>query len=165
MSTLNFTRADLLRYTATMNQMRNAVYHLVRRMVAQGVPNIDERLQAMGRRIAAEYARAWAPEARTFEKFIKDAYFGVIRSKVKVEVDAPSNTVKVTDKNCPHCKYPYDDVASVAGCNVVLGFMEGYTHEINAQGKISFELKALGVSESRTRGDATCTHLYRLEGR
>ncbi|HMF34186.1 MAG TPA: hypothetical protein VKK79_22365 [Candidatus Lokiarchaeia archaeon] len=164
MSTSNYTRADLLRYTAAMNQMRNAVYHLVRRMAARKVSNIEERLQAMGQRAGIDYAKIWSPETRNFEKFVKEVYYGVLRSKVKVDVDAPSNTVKITDKNCPHCKYPYNDV-SIAGCNVVLGFMEAYTREMQAAGKISFALKALGVSESKTLGNQECIHLYRLEGK
>ncbi len=163
MSTANFTRPDLLRYTATMNQMRNAVYHLVRRMVAKNVQNIDDRLQAMGRRIAVDFARAWAPETRTFEKFIKETYFGVLRSKVKVDVDVPSKTLKVTDDKCPHCRYRYEDI-STAGCNVVAGFMEAYTHELKLAGKINFELKTLGVAESKMRGDENCVHIYRVEG-
>ncbi len=163
MSTTNFTRADLLRYTATMNQMRNMVYHLVRRMVAKNVQNVDDRLQAMGRRIAVDFARAWVPETQTFEKFIKETYFGVLRSKVKLDMDTPSRTLKVTDEKCPHCKYRYEDV-STAGCNVVVGFMEAYTHELKLTGKINFELKSLGVAESKMRGDTNCVHLYRVEG-
>ncbi len=163
MSTANFTRADLLRYTATMNQMRNMVYHLVRRIAAKNIQNVDDRLQAMGRRIAVDFARAWTPETRTFEKFIKETYFGVLRSKVKLEMDAPSKTLKVTDEKCPHCKYRYEDVTT-AGCNVVAGFMESYTHELKMAGKINFELKTLGVAESKMRGDENCVHIYRVEG-
>jgi hypothetical protein len=133
-------------------------------MAAQKVPNIEERLQGMGQRIGADYAKVWSPETKNFEKFVKEVYFGVLHSKVKIDIDAPSNTVKVTDKNCPHCKYPYDDV-NVAGCNVVLGFMEAYTREMRAAGKISFTLTALGVSETRTRSDEECVHLYKLEGK
>ena len=163
MSTANFTRADLLRYTATMNQMRNAVYHLVRRMTAKNIQNMDDKLQAMGRRIAVDFARAWAPETHIFEKFVKETYFGVLRSKVKIEIDAPTKTIKVTDEKCPHCKYRYEDI-TVAGCNIVTGFMEAYTHELKVAGKINFELKTLGVAESRMYGDEKCVHMYRLEG-
>jgi len=163
MSTTNFTRTDLLRYTATMNQMRNAVYHLVRRMATKNVLNIEDRLQAMGRRIAIDYARAWMPETRDFEKFVKETYFGVLRSKVKLEIDAPTKTVKVTDDKCPHCMHRYEDI-SMPGCNVVVGFMETYTHELKVAGKLNFELKSLGVTKSKTRGDEVCEHLYRVEG-
>jgi predicted hydrocarbon binding protein len=163
MSTANYTRADLLRYTATMNHLRTGIYHLVRRMKVKNISNIEERLQAMGRRIGVDFARTWAPETKTFDKFIKEAYFGVLRSKVKLDVDLPAKTVKVTDDKCPHCKYQFEDI-SFAGCNVVVGFMEAYTHELKQAGKINFELKSLSVTESKTRGNENCVHMYRVEG-
>ena len=50
----NYTRGELANKTATMNQMRNNLYHFLRYMMSKGFSNqqIQQRLERMGKNIA-----------------------------------------------------------------------------------------------------------------
>ena len=47
---MNYTRKELVRSEATMNQMRNAIYHLERFMKNNGITEIKERFRRMGKK-------------------------------------------------------------------------------------------------------------------
>ncbi|MHA1471919.1 MAG: hypothetical protein ACTSQW_02340, partial [Promethearchaeota archaeon] len=58
---MNLTREELIQSDATMNQMRNMVYHLERFMKINGVSETREKLRRMGRNIARTYIKYWKP--------------------------------------------------------------------------------------------------------
>ena len=58
---MNLTREELIQSDATMNQMRNMVYHLLRFMKINGVSGTRENLRKMGRNIARTYIKYWKP--------------------------------------------------------------------------------------------------------
>ena len=58
---MNYTREELVQSDATMNQLRNAIYHLERFMKLNGITDIRERLRRMGKNIAHTYNKYWKP--------------------------------------------------------------------------------------------------------
>ena len=52
---MNFTRKELIQTEATMNQMRNAIYHLARLMEKNRIKDSKEKLRRMGQNIAKTY--------------------------------------------------------------------------------------------------------------
>ena len=58
---MNYTKGDIFQAEATMNQMRNAIYHLARFMEKNGKTDQVKRLRRMGRNIARTIFNYWKP--------------------------------------------------------------------------------------------------------
>lgn len=143
-----------------MNQLRNTVYHVIKRMQDHDPDTVLTRLRAMGARIGRTFVRYWTPKVRDPLKMIRDIYGQVVGSKVKVNARDAGAFIEVLDKNCSMCKYQMRDV-DAAGCEIVVGMVaEILNHSL--QGKAgALKVQAVGVETSRTRGNANCIHLFR----
>ncbi|MHA1732870.1 MAG: hypothetical protein ACTSU5_13070 [Promethearchaeota archaeon] len=157
----NYTRAELAGHKATANQLRNTVYHVIRKMRAHyGVP-VPDRLREMGRRIAETYSEFWNPRERDMQRLLKEIYATVFASKVRIDYDKAGGVVRVTDKKCALCKYRKEDLDE-AGCEVIVGFVERLVDKIRPVRGLSWALESVGVEKTPVRGDPACEHVYRV---
>ncbi len=167
-SIMNYTRSELLNAEATMNQMRNAITHLARFMVKNGVSDVSSRLQRMGQNIAKTYIRYWKPINLVNTSNIKDAittiYKNVVNSTVSIVLDEKESTIVVTDARCSLCKYQYDDI-KLAGCDILVGLIAEFINLINKESKNSsaIYLKPLKVAKSRGYGNSSCVQLFKYK--
>ncbi len=151
------SRAELINKTAVMNQMRNAVYHLMRFLKSKNVKDMKAELLEMGRNLGTSYAKVWNISKSGLENDLKIIYDTVIHSKISIRNIENDTLIEITDDKCPLCKYKYEDI-DTAGCYVIIGMVEAIMKSI---GYNSFQAK--GVTESKTNGNDVCKHLYKIK--
>lgn len=162
---MNYTREDLIQSDATMNQMRNAIYHLQRFLKLNGVADVKQRLRTIGQNIAHTYFKYWKPIEYVDYSNIKDVlatlYKNILNSSISIELDEVNKKIQIKDTDCPLCKYQFEDI-EVAGCEVVVGMISEFITLINKGlgEKRPFALKNPIVEESRTLGHKYCIHNY-----
>ncbi|MBD3194785.1 MAG: hypothetical protein GF317_07010 [Candidatus Lokiarchaeota archaeon] len=163
---MNYTRNELLTAEATMNQMRNAIYHLARFMKRNNVQDIKIRLRIMGKNIARTYIEYWKPvnliNLDNIREFIATLYKNILNSNVSVELNEIDKLLIVHDTNCALCKYDYDDI-DIAGCEILLGLVSEYINLINGTSRQSTILttEPVKVQESKTYGNNSCVHIFK----
>jgi hypothetical protein len=167
---MNFSRKELLQTEATMNQVRNAIFHLARLMEKNGIRNSKKRLREMGQNIAKTYIKYWKPTDLITLANLKDVittiYQKILNSAVSIEINEIEKIVKVRDHNCALCKYHYEDI-EIAGCEILLGLV---SELINLISKESYNgtpllLKPSEVIESRAYGNKTCIQKFKYKMR
>jgi hypothetical protein len=162
---MNFSRHELVKAEATMNQMRNSVYHLQRFLKLNNVPHTDEVLQRMGKNIALSFIKYWKPIEKVTKDNIKEVmvtlYKFILDSTISIELDEYQQQIKIKDNDCPLCKYHFEDIQS-AGCEIIISMMSEIILLINGDlnQKDCIFIKPLKIDESRTKGDKYCSHLY-----
>ena len=167
---MKINRYDLLEHSAVMNQMRNAVAHLVRFMINNYVDDVIERLQRMGKNIARTYVKYWKPTDSVDLNNLKDGiatiYKNIVNSTVQVEITSDKYVI-ITDRKCSLCKYKYEDL-ELAGCDILLGLVPEMINQINAKSKNNSKLRLtpIKVSESKGYGHQRCVQIlkYSLGG-
>lgn len=165
MSSTNYTREELLSAEATMNQMRNAVNHLVRFMDKNKVKNKAERLRRMGTNMGRTYARYWNPTDVITEGNIRDVlttiYQTIFNSSVNVQIDTDQKLILVKDSKCALCKYQYEDI-DVAGCEIIIAMVAELVSQTSAKSKKeSLFLDPIEVKESKALGHSLCMQLFK----
>ncbi|TFG18930.1 MAG: hypothetical protein EU530_07760 [Promethearchaeota archaeon] len=154
----NYTRGELANNTATMNQMRNNLYHFLRYLMSKGVTNqqILVRLQRMGSNIAKTILEEREFTGATFEDKIVSIYSEMFNSKISITEN--SSQFVIEDKKCSLCKYKRENL-SVAPCEVITSFVE----EILI--RLGYTVNKSHVSKSIALGDISCIHTYDLKER
>jgi predicted hydrocarbon binding protein len=165
---MNYSRNDLLSADATMNQLRNAIYHLARLMAKNKRSDVKERFRQMGENIAKTYVDHWKPtdlvNRANLRETIGMIYKEVLKSSVTVEINKTEQLVIVNDKGCALCKYDYDDV-HIAGCEILLGMVSTFVNEINrlSNQKAYLVLEPVRVQESRALGNGKCVQVFKYK--
>jgi hypothetical protein len=163
---MNYTKADVLQAEATMNQMRNAIYHLARFMEKNGKKDIVERLRGMGQNIARTLFNYWKPINIVTLSNVKDVvstiYQKILISSVSIEIK--DDLLSVKDTNCALCKYHYEDL-NVAGCEIILGFVSEFISLISKKSKelTSIYLEPHKVEMSKSYGHPSCIQVYNIK--
>ena len=162
---MNLTREELIQSDATMNQMRNMVYHLERFMKINGVSETREKLRRMGRNIARTYIKYWKPidnvNRANVNNVISTLYKKILNSSVSVEIDEINKIITVKDNDCSLCKYHFNDI-DVAGCEIIAAMISEIISRINKE-KSSLIIEPLDVLESRTFGQKSCIQRFKYE--
>jgi ribosomal protein L25 (general stress protein Ctc) len=162
---MNLTRDDMIQSDATMNQMRNMVYHLERFMKINGVSESREKLRRMGQNIARTYVKYWKPidniNLSNVRDFMATIYKHVLNSSVSIEINKSDKTIMVQDNDCSLCKYQFNDI-DVAGCEIIAAMISEIVSCINKE-KSSIILEPLDVLESRTFGHKSCIQRFKYE--
>lgn len=162
---MNLTREDLLNSDATMNQMRNMVYHLERFMKINGVSGTRENLRRMGRNIARTYIKYWKPIDHVNKANLNDVittiYKKVLNSSVSVEIDEINNLVLVKDNDCSMCKYHFSDI-DIAGCEIIAAMVSEIISSIN-NNLPPIILEPIDIFESRTFGHKSCIQSFKYK--
>ncbi|MBN2155097.1 MAG: hypothetical protein JW776_03570 [Candidatus Lokiarchaeota archaeon] len=154
----NYTRIELAGKTATMNQMRNNLYHFLRFLMSRGIgdSDIQQKLQRMGKNIAETIAVEKKFFGSSVEELIENIYTNIFESKIDIKNE--SHEVIVEDKKCPLCKYKREDL-SISPCWVVVSMIskicEKYGHHIERS----------SVIKSVALGDLSCIHTYQIKER
>ncbi len=162
---MNYTREDLIKSDATMNQMRNAIYHLQRFLKLNGITEIKQSLRRIGRNIAQTYFKYWKPIEYVDLSNIKDViatlYKNILNSSVSIEIDEISKKIYIKDSDCPLCKYHFEDIEA-AGCEIIAAMVSEFIILINQElgEKSPFMVKNLDVKESRALGHKSCIQEY-----
>ena len=142
---MNLTREELIQSDATMNQMRNMVYHLLRFMKINGVSGTRENLRRMGRNIARTYIKYWKPidivNKANLNNVITTIYKKILNSSVSIEFDEVNNIFLVKDTDCSLCKYHFSDI-EVAGCEIIATMISELISQINQEKSKSIGIKA-----------------------
>ncbi len=165
---MNYTKGEVLLAEATMNQMRNSIYHLARFVKKNGQTDIIERLRRMGRNIGKTFINYWKPIDIVTLSNLKDViatfYQKIIISTVSVEMNESDNTIIVKDQKCALCKYHYEDI-SIAGCEILLGMVSEMINLINKQSQetSSIHLEPYRVQESRAYGNSLCIQIFKFK--
>jgi len=165
---MNFSRKELIETEATMNQVRNAVFHLARLMEKNGIGNSKERFRKMGQNIAKTYINYWKPTDVITLSNLKDVittiYQKVLNSAVSIEINENEKLVKVRDYNCALCKYHYEDV-EIAGCEILLGLVSELITLISkdSYNNTPLLLTPYEVIESRAYGNKSCIQLFKYK--
>ncbi len=159
------SREDLIQSDATMNQMRNMVYHLERFMKINGVSETRENLRRMGRNIARTYIKYWKPidnvNKTNLNDVITTSYKKILNSSVSVELDEINKIIMVKDNDCSLCKYHFNDI-DVAGCEIIAAMISEIILCINKE-KSSLILEPLDILESRTFGHKYCIQSFKYK--
>ena len=159
---MNYSRHDLVQTDATMNQMRNAIYHLARFMKKNGVKKIDERLRRMGANMARTIFNYWKPidivDASNVKDVITTIYQKILSSSVTIEINEISKVITIKDYKCALCKYKYEDL-DISGCEVLIALIAEYINLISKSSQSSSALfvTPLNVVESKSYGDNVCS--------
>jgi len=165
---MNFSRKELIETDATMNQMRNAVYVLVRLMEKNKIQNSKERLRKMGQNIARTYINYWKPTEVVTLANLKDVittiYQKILNSTVSIEINEVDKLLNVQDYRCALCKYHYDDL-EIAGCEVLLGLVSEYVTLISNESSESSSvfLEPYEIVESRAYGNKKCLQVFKYK--
>jgi hypothetical protein len=163
---MNYNRNELVNAEATMNQIRNAIYHLARYMLKNDVKNLEERLRRMGKNIAKTYITYWKPieEVNLFnlKDVISTIYKHILNSSIAVEINEREKLLIVKDSNCALCKYHYDDI-EIAGCEILLGMISELVNLINQDLQIPslLTLSPVKVQESKALGNEMCVQIFK----
>ena len=158
---MNYSRHDLIQTEATMNQMRNSIYHLARFMKKNGVNNIKERLRRMGTNMGRTLFNYWKPIDNVDSANVKDVittiYQKLLNSSVTIEINENSKIISIKDYKCAVCKYPYEDV-DVSGCEILITLIAEYINLItnSSQSPSALSVEPLQVAESKSYGDDLC---------
>jgi len=163
---MNYSRADLVQTNATMNQLRNAIYHLQRFMKRNDITEVRSRLRRMGKNIAHTYLNTWRPIEKVTLTNVKDVlatiYKNVLDSTVSIELDEVNKKITVQDNDCALCKYQFTDI-NVAGCEIIGSMVAEFINLINSnQGEFKIDLQ--NINESKVLGHASCIHVYNFTG-
>ncbi len=162
---MKLTREDLIQSDATMNQMRNMVYHLERFMKINGVSETRENLRRMGRNIARTYIKYWKPidtiNLSNVRDVITTIYKNILNSSVSIDIDKSNKSISVKDNDCSLCKYHINDI-DVAGCEIIAAMIAEFISCINTE-KSSIILEPLDILESRTFGHKSCIQKFKYE--
>ncbi len=153
------SRESLLNSLAPFNQIRNALYQLIRFMQEKKA-NVPEDLRRMGQDIARTFAKYWLPPMDNPAQNLREIYQFVAGSKVKVE--SAGKVLRVVDKKCRLCNMKYPDIDH-AGCEVIAAMVAEFFAQAHTKGTTTVKLTLLGVDKSRARGDDQCVHVYQLE--
>ncbi|NHJ23566.1 MAG: hypothetical protein EAX89_03255 [Candidatus Lokiarchaeota archaeon] len=162
---MNYTREDLIKSDATMNQMRNAIYHLQRFLKINNITEIKQRLRRIGQNIARTYIQYWKPieyvDISNFKNVIATLYKNVLNSSVSIEIDDINKKIQIKDSDCPLCKYYFQDIEA-AGCEIITAMVSEFILLINQElgEKSPFLVDNLDVKESRVLGHKICIHEY-----
>ena len=162
---MNYTRSDLVLADAAMNQMRNAIYHLIRFMKRENIKDINMRLQRIGKNIASTYGRYWLPKnaltRQNLDIILKEIYSSIFKSKINLEVDYEKNILKIVDNKCCLCKYNYPDI-DIPGCEVLQGFLPNFINILNTKypNEKIISVKRKEVIRSRAIGDSQCVQEF-----
>lgn len=165
---MNYSRNELVNAEATMNQIRNAIYHLARYMVKNDVKNLEERLRRIGKNIAKTYITYWKPieEVNLFnlKDVISTIYKHILNSSIAVELNEREKLLIVKDSNCALCKYHYDDI-EIAGCEILLGMVSELVNLINQDLQIPslLTLSPIKVQESKALGNEMCVQIFKYK--
>ncbi|MFX0024044.1 MAG: hypothetical protein ACFE9S_17080 [Candidatus Hermodarchaeota archaeon] len=165
---MKFSRKELIETEATMNQMRNAVYHLARLMEKNGIKKSKEKFRRMGQNIAKTYYNYWKPTSVVTLSNLKDVittiYQKVLNSAISIEINENERIVKVRDYNCALCKYHYEDV-EIAGCEILLGLVSELINLISTETNNNIHLLLIPyeVIESRAYGNKSCIQLFKYK--
>lgn len=163
---MNYTRKELVQSEATMNQIRNAIYHLERFMKNNGIAEIRERFRRMGQNIAHTYIKFWKPIDYINKNNVKDViatiYKNILNSSVSIDFDNNQRLIIVKDNDCPLCKYQYEDI-QIAACEVIAAMVAEFVFLVNKEAipRSLFSLEALDIKESRTLGSKSCIQIYK----
>ncbi len=159
---MNYSRNDLVQTDATMNQMRNAIYHLARFMKKNGVKKIEERLRRMGTNMARTMFNYWKPidvvEMSNVKDVITTIYQKIMNSSVMIDINENSKIITVKDYKCALCKYKYEDL-DISGCELLIALVAEYINLISksSQSPSALFVKPLNVIESKSYGDNLCS--------
>ncbi len=165
---MKFTRKELIETDATMNQMRNAVYILVRLMEKNGIKELKENFRKMGRNIARTYINYWKPIEVITLKNLKDVittiYQKVLNSTVSIEINELEKEINIQDYKCALCKYHHDDL-EIAGCEILLGMISEFILLINQKSynSSSIFLEPHIIKQSRAFGDKSCIQTFKYK--
>jgi hypothetical protein len=165
---MNYTRNELLQSEATMNQMRNAIYHLQRFIKLNGITEVRDRMRRMGRNIAHTYIRYWKPidfvNKSNLKDIISTIYKNVLNSNVSIELDDAKNKIIVKDNDCPLCKYHFEEIEA-AGCEIIIAMVAEFINIINNENKdsSSISLRNLNIEASRVFGNKACVHNFEFK--
>ncbi|MCP4762402.1 MAG: hypothetical protein GY870_11525 [archaeon] len=155
----NYTREELVGKTATSNQMRNNIYHLVKFMMDNGVNEneIRLRLKRMGKNIAETQNTIFKVTESNIELVINKIYDKILGSKVTItkSVNNEGTTYIIEDEKCPLCKYHRVDI-SVPPCDIVQSMVSELLLKKN------FKVIDNKVKSSRSLGAPTCIHKYTI---
>jgi predicted hydrocarbon binding protein len=163
---MNYTKTDILQAEATMNQMRNAIYHLARFMEKNSKKDVVERLRRMGQNIARTLFNYWKPINIVTLSNVKDVvstiYQKILISSVSVEIK--DDLLSVKDNDCAFCRYHYEDL-NIAGCEIILGFVSEFISLISKKSKdlSSIYLDPYKVGMSKSYGDSSCIHIFKIK--
>ena len=165
---MNYSKGEVLLAEATMNQMRNSIYHLARFMERNGKTDITERLRRMGRNMAKTFINYWKPTELITSENIKDVlttiYQKIVNSIISIEINQNDNTIIVKDQKCALCKYHYEDI-TIAGCEILLGLVAEMISLVNEQSKnpSAIKIEPHKVEESRAYGNSLCIQIYKFQ--
>ncbi len=165
---MNFSRKQLIETDATMNQMRNAVYILIRLMEKNGVEDSKDSLRRMGQNIAKTYINYWKPTNIVTLNNIKDVittiYQKVLNSAVSLEINESEREIRVQDYKCALCKYHYSDI-EIAGCEILLGLISEFISLINKElyEQSSITLEPYKVYQSKAYGNKSCIQIFKYK--
>ncbi len=155
----NYTREELVGRTATSNQMRNKLYHLIKFMMDSGVKDneISVRLKRMGKNIAETQNTIFKVAETNPEVVLSKIYNKILGSKVIITniIEKGNITYIIEDEKCPLCKYHRKDI-SVPPCDIVQSMV---SELLLKKGINVIESK---VKSSRSLGAPTCTHNYKI---
>lgn len=160
------TRKDLVQSEATMNQMRNAIYHLQRFMKNNNISEIRQRFHRMGQNIAYTYIKNWKPievvDITNIKNLIATIYKSILNSSVSIEINDNEKLIIVKDNDCALCKYNFEDI-QIAGCEIIAAMVAEFILLINKQNNIenSFSIHPIEIKESRTLGHKSCIHQFK----
>ena len=159
---MNYSRADLVQTNATMNQLRNAIYHLQRFMKRNGVTEVRRRLRRMGKNIAHTYLNSWRPIEKVDLANVKDVlatiYKNVLDSSVSIELDSMNKKITIQDNDCALCNYHFSDI-NVAGCEIIGSMVAEFVKIINSNDN-GFQLEIEEIKESKVMGYSSCIQTY-----
>jgi hypothetical protein len=163
---MNYSRADLVQTNATMNQLRNAIYHLQRFMKRNDITEVRSRLRRMGKNIAHTYLNTWRPIEKVTLTNIKDVlatiYKNVLDSTVSIELDEVNKKITVQDNDCALCKYQFTDI-NVAGCEIIGSMITEFINVINSN-QDGFKIEIQDIDQSKIFGHNSCIHIYNFTG-
>ena len=154
----NYTREELANKTATINQMRNNLYHFLRYLTSKGFSEqeIHRRLDRMGKNIAKTILEEKNFIGQDFEEKVITIYSDMFGSKV--EITKTPNQFIIEDKKCSLCKYRREDL-SISPCEVIPSLVaEICTH-------MGYPVKRFAVMKSVALGDVSCIHSYDIKER
>ncbi len=167
---MNKSKSLLIDTEATMNQMRNSIYHLERFMTQNGCgeTEIKERLRRMGRNIAQTFINYWSPIEDVTLLNVKDVlstiYQKIVGSAVSIEVHGDEKLIRVKDNKCALCKYHYDDI-NVGGCEILLGLVSEFISLISKESNnlSSIVLEPYNLQASRALGNDSCIQVFKFK--
>ena len=165
---MNFSRKELIQTEATMNQMRNAIFHLARLMERNGIQNSKDHLRRMGQNIARTYINYWKPTEVVTLANLKDVittiYQKILNSAISIQINEIDKLLTVQDYKCALCKYHYEDV-EIAGCEILLGLVSEFITLISNESyePSSIFLEPYEVVESRAYGNKKCIQVFKYK--